>query len=118
MHSSLNENSTMSQNSRIHPKYLYTCIKNNLCNLKFPSRKWVQVVDPDNKIEFLRIEDDLTAYLVVCLDAELNVQVYCNKKLVKWFEWEKPQTEKDVEKILQIVNDCIVSRLMFVSDSM
>lgn len=95
---------------------VYKFIENHVQRLKMPNRKWMRIVKADRQIEFIRIEDDLTSYLAVSLNVELKVNVYFNKKLVTFIEWDKPQTENDVEKMLEIVDNCFVSRLMFFSD--
>ncbi|KAK0075615.1 hypothetical protein PV325_006633 [Microctonus aethiopoides] len=72
---------------------------------------WSPVVDRNRSIKFVRIEHDLSCYLVVLLDSELNVRVYHQNTLVKWMEWDKPRTESDIEKMLEIVNLCLDSPL-------
>lgn len=54
----------------------YEHIQKNIHNLKLPSRQWSPVVDRNRSIKFVRIEHDLSCYLVVLLDSELNVRVY------------------------------------------
>lgn len=106
----------MYKNPRENINDVYRRIKNGIHHLKLPSKKWMQIEDSGKKIDFVRIEDNFTSYLAVSFDEGLNVTVYYNNRVADWFEWKKPETEKDVENILQVVNDSISSGFMYVSE--
>lgn len=100
--------------SRNYEEGLYEHIKNNVSHLKLP-RRWMFVIDGNNAIRFLRIESDLTSYLVVSLDSELNIEIHHQNKIVDWMKFEKLKSKTDIEKILEIVNNCIDRSSMFIS---
>lgn len=94
----------------------YRFLKDNLNPLKLPNKQWKHIADLENDIKWIKVGKDLNAYLAVILDPELNVRVYYQNKLVDWIEWDKPKTEKDMEQVLQIVDDCFASCFMFVPE--
>lgn len=91
-------------------------ILNNIDTLQLPSRNWVAVKSPNKEMMFIRVEEDHSTYLAVCFDLELNVKIYYHSALMKWIKFDNPTRKEEMEQILNIVHNIIVSGKMYIQN--
>lgn len=108
---------TVCKNDCEYPQCIFRHIEKLVHHLKMPNKQWIHVTKVDSYILFRRIEDDLSTYLGVSVDLELNVKIYKNTNIVDWIEFQKPRKLSDVEQILQIVNESFDSSQLFSTDN-
>lgn len=97
-------------------EFNYKQLEKNVHSLKLPNQKWTTIVDPGDRIMFLRIDEGYRSYLSVSVNSELNMNVYYRSEKLKWIKCDKPQEQKDIENILETVNKIIFSESMYTQD--
>lgn len=97
-------------------EFNYKKLEQNVESLKLPNNKWTAIPDREGEIMFLRVETDYSSYLAVSLDSEMNMNVYYHSEILKWIKCDKPQTEKDIEDNLKMIDKIIHSSVMYMDN--
>lgn len=85
---------------------LFGVLKRNILSVRLPTKRWMAVKDPFNRILFARIDENLQSHLVIFFDEKMHVYVSYDNEIVDWMKWNAPKSQTDVEEILKVIDTC------------
>lgn len=88
---------------------LFDEIQYSLLDIELPNNMWTATMKLGEFIAFIRVNHSLQNFLIVVFNHEMSGKVYNNHKLLDWLEWKTPHSKKEVEKIIQLLHECILS---------